>query len=717
MCRWIEITGWACGCQLRPSYHINKSFIKRCPKSINSGTGLVCVQLHTYPTKSKIPALCHQCQDQVVQNQFRALYGLTGSTVDCVKTELDRTDIDRDILVGSDLGIRNQLEANLNRLQANIIVTVRKFNELRDTQLEGFFGIDNFCHFGLDKIADNGQLYAFLPHDQQGQPSMLTEGERQEKDLPIYETELVRNPYILLDRGTGDAPPDYLDVYPYNNLDTDFRPQDLACNQDAISEGASSESSDYQGQGVTDLQVLRRLRLKLRAELDESKEMDKKAPGGESLIKWAPMSLVTRHKLAFGSLFERRERRQQLRMQLHIISIWIEEQDQLIAAHKKLVSLRVSVMNGDASKSFELSAQRDLLCMLVSEIYQNRLNHSLSEILVPLNGTDPSVCHSIGMLPASHKTMFAPRVFGFPASTLNQLVGYNICPGAREFPRIEIDHAHSDWFLDEKPGQNSDVKENGSIIETPELLQRFEQMRQKNMASKSPQQHFVPVTKLKRYPVDVDNDAPTVRIVRHPDTVLAFQIVLPNANPLRPAPLPRTNSETPVAPLRRRWDEVRADIAAQSIVASTPERTTSVPPTQTLMLRDLMTGARATMRRAAARTALPSIMVGTDAPHAARISVDLSDVDPQTSRIVTYIQTRQRGVLLPNDPLLLLVELVLPLDGVVVSRGDARLGRICELVVGHNPFQDNEIDGIPPRPDSDNGIPHILDSDDDMDID
>ena len=277
MCRYIKPTGWACSCQLRPGHSTERAFLKRCDRSLDPGEGQACRGPHTYPVEAKIPWLCHLCHDQVIENHLRPLYGLTGSTVSSVLGELDRVDPHRDILLGADLRVRNQLDANLHRLEANIIATTRKLNECRDETLEAFYGTDVYCHLKLDLIADQGQRFCFLPHNQPVAPSMLTSLERRGKELPMYERDLVPNAYPMLSshvsRTASDGLPDYGDICPYNSLD-EFQPLDEDCNDDAMSEGASSASSDDFGEGMKRVEILGRLRRKLRDEFRELNDVD-----------------------------------------------------------------------------------------------------------------------------------------------------------------------------------------------------------------------------------------------------------------------------------------------------------------------------------------------------------------------------------------------------------------------------------------------------------
>ena len=221
ICRYIKPTGWACGCQLRPGHTTERPFLKRCDPSLSLGERQRCRGPHSLYIEATIPWLCHLCHDQVIQNHLRPLYGLTGSTVSSVLGELDRIDPHRDLLAGADLRVRNQLDANLQRLEANIISTTRKFNECRDETLEAFYGTDVYCHMKLDLVADQGQKYCFIPHNQPAAPSMLTPLEGRDRELPMYELDLVPNPYLVLPTGTcsNDGLPDYSDIYPYNSLD------------------------------------------------------------------------------------------------------------------------------------------------------------------------------------------------------------------------------------------------------------------------------------------------------------------------------------------------------------------------------------------------------------------------------------------------------------------------------------------------------------------
>lgn len=626
--------------------------------------------------ESEILWLCMECHDQVNQNHLRPLYGLTGATVSSVLGELDRVDPHRDLLAGADLRVRNQLDADLQRLEANIVATTRKFNECRDETLEAFFGTDDYCHIGLDRAADQGQRYCFIPHDQPVAASMLTPWERREKELPVYERDLVPNPYPALptsNNGNADDDlPDYSDVCPYNSLD-EFEPLDEDCNDDAVSEGASSASSDCFGEGMTRIEIMGRLRRKLRDEFWELNEMDEPSTADATStretqnrsILFSPAQQARFGTLQLGSLDKRRIRRQQLRKQLQTLNILLSEELQIVSSYKELVLLRTAVMNGEASKTSRLAETRQTLQRAVQEILQNRVNHSLSELLLPLNGTNPSKCHAVHLLPESHRNMFAARAFGFPRSMAkDQFESYTATPG----------YKWSDGG-DEDPEDNDDLDDNGNIKLAPSAtaslatdMDNLMSDASSNTGSKDNAQQdleiqrkdYVPVTQLKRYHVEEDEHTPKVRIVRIPRQGLVFELVMPRDAPRHLKP----NAPSESAPL-------------QAI------------PNERLSLLSLVEAVRVHMGAAnmADVDNLPAIIASSTPPAQVRLTLDMTSVDrdAELSRILSEARARPPATAteLTSMPTLEeVVHLALQIDGRVSRPSLPAMWRLRELVTG-----------------------------------
>ena len=175
---------------------------------------------------------------------------------------------------------------------------------------------------------------------------------------------------------------------------------------------------------MTRIEILGRLRRKLREEFWELNEMDEPTNAGATStpetqtrsIAFSPAQQARFGTLEVGSSDQRRIRRQQLRRQLQTLNNLLSEELHIVRFYKELILPRTAVMNGEASKTSRLAKTRQTLQRAVQEILQNRVNHSLSELLLPLNGTDPSKCHAVHLLPDSHRNMFAARAFGFPQS-------------------------------------------------------------------------------------------------------------------------------------------------------------------------------------------------------------------------------------------------------------------------------------------------------------
>ena len=579
--------------------------------------------------------------------------------------ELDRIDPYRDILAGADLGVRNQLDAKLHRLEANVIVTCRKFNETRDEVLEAYFGTDLYCHLKLDRVADQGQQYCFLPSNQRPAPSMLTALERRETTLPLYERDLVPDPYPALPQGSADCPPDYRDLCPYNSLD-EFQPLDHECNDEAVSEGASSASSDDHGQGMTRIEVLRRLRRKLRSELVESKEVEKahsKVRTDDLPIAFAPAQQAEHGTLKFGYTQERKDRCQQLRKQIQLLTIFLSEELRLVNCHEEVIRLRSAVMNGEAKERARFSDARQALQLAVRQILHNRINHSLSELLVPLNGTDTSKCHAINVLPESHRAMFAPRVMGFPASmAANQLDSYSSAPG------------HLWWDGDEdSPEVNEDLGEDGndqlSSSEASDEATTSGWLSTPFSTGRIPQTPaaqgtgYLPVTTFKRFGVEEDKWAPKVRVLRLPRQGIVFEVVMPQDPPRR---------STPDAP------EESARLSA-----ITNER---------LSLVALVEAAGCRLEGADSSNVndLPVIVASASPPNRVRLTLDMSSVDRdgELSRMVRAVQSRGPFSSSDTDEISSLeevVQLALGLDGQLAHSRSPRILRLRQLVTEYLP--------------------------------
>ena len=596
--------------------------------------------------------------------------------------ELDRTDIHRDVLQGADLAVRNQLEADLHRLEANIIKTTRKFNECRDEALEAFLGTNLFCHLGWHHVADLGQQYCFIPFKQEPLPCMLTKPELRDRDLPIYEKELVPNSYPVLASGVavvGARLPDYRDICPHNGLE-EYQRLHLECNANAISEGSSSASSDCCGHGVTKLDLLLRLRRKLRAEFAELKAIDEpgknlssREHGSNDIFEYSLVQQAQHGTIHFGGLQARRSRRQQLRKQLHSATVLIKEELILAKCQKRVVELRVEVMNGDAAKTRSLVEAREALQRTVSTFFQNRLDHSLSELLVPLNASDPSKCHSISLMPDSHKNMFAPRIFGFPSWARDQLEEYSTSSTGQCYWPKGVDPEEDEY--DEDPDDNDDIDDKGHIKSSSTTTESANDRSGKANTTVSSEilsrgtttgvsgdqnKDYLQVTTLKRYPVDDDKDAPKIRVVRRPRIGVTFELVMPSHEPQR------TSHSTPA----------QHDAQLQTL------------PEERLSLSSLIRCIRArvgTAERTIAFGLLPNVLTSAVPPQRARITLDMSAVS-EDSGLLSIVAGAQASVRSSADVTGLFADyeavyLALRLDGQVVRfPSDGRLSRLRDLV-------------------------------------
>ena len=438
--------------------------------------------------------------DDLIRDHLRPLQGYTGTAVSAVMSMLDKVDPHREVLQGSDMRVRNQLENDLKTLQSNIILTVRKLNETRDEVLEGFFGTDHYCHLGFDKIADSGQTYCFVPSGQIGLPSMITPLEHRDNQLPLYQRRPVDQTQAPQEAGL----PNYNELYPHNSLE-EFRPFHRG-NEDAISEGLSSGSSDYQGKEIAQTELLQRMIEKLEAEFEN---LEKAELTRDKLVafQFGVFQQSDHGKVFFTSVKERRARRQQLRVQMKSLMALYQEERQMNGLQQKVVNLRSQVMNGNSRHTAQLVESRTELACLLQNVYTNRVNHSLSELLLPLNATDHSKAHSLSLLPSTHRSIFAPKVAGFPSCVKDQL-------GRDDSPWVTFQMSP---VVD--PDDNDDTDENGKvkISQTPENIQT---QPKKNS-------DLIPVEKLKPYAVEHDKESPKVRMIRVPRQGLVFQLLTP----------------------------------------------------------------------------------------------------------------------------------------------------------------------------------------------
>ena len=386
--------------------------------------------------------------------------------------------------------------------------------------------------------------------------------------------------------------------------------------------------------------------------------------------------------LQFGSLHERRIRRQQLRKQLQTLNVLLSEELRIINSYKELVSLRTAVMNGEASKTSRLAETRQVLQRAVQEILQNRVNHSLSELLLPLNGTDPSKCHAVHLLPDSHRSMFAPRVFGFPAKMAkDQFESYTAAPG----------HPWTDGG-DEDPEANDDVDEYGNMkmapsTAGPDATTTDTVMRDRpssnntkvNMqqVKEDQREDYVPVTQLKRYNVDEDEYTPTIRILRVPRKGLVFELVMPK-DPPQEAPTKTHIVTEPYSFAGLPYQRVSLDAPLQNL------------PHERLSLVGLIDAVRAQLEGTAPTNPgnLPAILSSATPPAQARLTLDMTSVvwDSELSRIVSEARARSPATTWAELEGLSTIEeavvLALRLDGLIVQPTTGTASRLRELVTG-----------------------------------
>ena len=341
-------------------------------------------------TTASIPTLCPECHDSQVQNKLRPLYGITSSTVSSIMAELDRVDTHRDSLRGADLAVRNQLETGLGYLDGHIIQVTRLFNQVRDVAMRAFFGEDLFADLDWASHAEEGQQHPFIPTHVRPTPSMLTPGELHEAESPSYRAEEpVPNPFPHCFIG-GNQPPEYHSIYPQNSLHK-FEPADTLSNVEALEEGYSSNDSDSNGTDLYKVELLQRLRRKLK---DESKEL-RQALASSSLLFTFSSSLQAEHPpgLTATSSRLRDDRRIQIKKQRRVIASIVKEEQQLMYWNKQLRTSRALAIAGNALAGPAVAQAKKQLELSINRIYRCRYHHSLSQVLIPLNGTDTSKAH------------------------------------------------------------------------------------------------------------------------------------------------------------------------------------------------------------------------------------------------------------------------------------------------------------------------------------
>ena len=448
-------------------------------------------------------------------------------------SELDRVDIHRDSLRGADLAIRNQLETGLGHLDGHIIHVTRLFNKVRDVAMNAFFGEELFARLGWASHAEEGQDYPFIPTHVRPTPSMLTSRERHEAESPSYAAEEpIPNPFPPQCLIGIEQPPEYRSVCPQNSLH-EFEPADTLSNSEALEEGYSSDESDLDGIEWSKVELLQRVSRKLK---DESKQLRQSLISSNTLFTFSSSQRAKHNSgLAATSSRLRNRRQRQIRDQRRVIASIVKEEQLLIFLNKQLKATRARVSAGEASATAEVAPAKELLAVSINRIYRRRYHHSLSRLLIPLNGTDTSKVHHINLLPGSTARAFAARVLGFPSYVKDQLQAYtsdesgvhmtgsegSSSDGDDPERSLSVDEAgdddNDDWHGPSKSpgepesGDQAQLPDDGFIVKSPPARPR--------------PRDFVAVSQLRAYIVVEDPEMPDAIPVRSGSGSVTFALV------------------------------------------------------------------------------------------------------------------------------------------------------------------------------------------------
>lgn len=387
------------------------AFVKACEKYDPETSQNDCEMASVRPRQLDIPAQCPQCHFQASHNHFRALYGMTSFNIEHILSQLDRVDLVRDSLNGADLHARNALEYELQSLQQHTIRCAERFNANRDVAVQAFLGplgrseyrlhsshmAQLGCWTGPSEVENTGQMQVPAYDDQESTSAALVV------------------PNVDINQSLpADVPPTYFQLFPHKSEEP-LRSQESQQNDDS-SEDIASVSSDSHGAGSDHIEVLTRLIRKLEGELKELGCVPGK--NNESMFTFTPEQMASNgSRLNFASQHQREQRENQVKSQLEMLRNILREEHLILVLSNAYEASVISAQIYPVQAAM-VATLRERLCLLIDLLYGNRFQAGLGELLVPLNGTDPSSAHSITLLPGSR---FAAKVTGFPQYVEGQL--------------------------------------------------------------------------------------------------------------------------------------------------------------------------------------------------------------------------------------------------------------------------------------------------------
>lgn len=479
------------------------------------------------PRLLDIPAQCPECHVQASQNQFRTLYGMVSFNSQHVLSQLDRVDLVRDSLNGADLHARNALEFEMQSLAQHTAKCAERFDDARNVAIKAFLG-----RLGEDAYSKH---LAYMKDDcaPWTKPSSV-EGMSSLRAPAYGDSSSSANlsvPDVNMSASQpADVPPTYSQLFPQmSEVPLNFTQQ--------FNGEIGSVSSDSHGSDLDRIEILERLFRKLEGELLE--------------LGWArdPSLLgdyvCTRTQ---GSSQGPQERRvTQLRSQLKTLRRIFLEERYIVNASRGFERLAASARNIPA-RAANVASVREGFHFVVSHIYQARFKAGLSELLVPLNGTDPSSAHVIRLLPES---MFPARVTGFPEYVQGQLDEYD---GAEYAPLI-LGLRHVGYFAKEvvdvdepvgvSPFRNRDADSQQQLTEAALRSHNGEPLMLEERKDSNRSHARDIVFNTRQWPAQVPDDYPEVSVTREAGLPQFTPVPRPSRDlPRLPAP-PRSVPSPP----------------------------------------------------------------------------------------------------------------------------------------------------------------------------